>query len=107
MKIKISNRALEGICKDDIVSGLLLWGEEFLLGKDSVSHLYLEDIKKPPASICQGLLWGLVVQGERLVNPLIKNTSLNVLIRTILVRLYKFYMPDRDLISGCIREVIC
>jgi hypothetical protein len=27
MKIKISNRTLEGICKGDIVSGLLLWAE--------------------------------------------------------------------------------
>ena len=59
-------------------------------GNDGFSILYFEVIKKSPwHPFGQGLLWGLVVLGKRLVKPLIKETYLTVLISTIFVRLYK------------------
>ena len=48
MKIEISNRALEGICKGDIVSGYYCVPRGFLIGNDSFSILNFEDKKKAP-----------------------------------------------------------
>jgi hypothetical protein len=43
--------------------------------------------KKTPGHLFdQGLLWGLVVQGKRLLKPLIESTSLNAVISSIFVK---------------------
>jgi hypothetical protein len=60
--------------------------------------------KTPGHPFDQGLLWGLVVQGKRLLKPLIESTSLNAVISSIFVKWYKFYLSDREPRCTRIRE---